>query len=150
MKHFEILMCFDSPQVKWYMKFSTKNIVYDLPLKFPNDLRLRILGNEEITEKFQKWVEAELSTQSPFQEKKLLLVVKNYTKASIKVSYPVQFCLISWYCLITFSRDCSICLNNFWMCLIIPEYVLICLNMPEYTWIYLNLPECFLFYMSQL
>ena len=70
MKHFKILMCFDSPQVKWYMKFSTKNIVYDLPLKFPNSLKLRILGNEEITEKFQKWVEAELSTQSPFQEKK--------------------------------------------------------------------------------
>ena len=150
MKHFEIVTCFDSTQVKWYMKSSTKNVVHELPVKFPNNLRLRILGNQEIVEKFQKWVEAELSTQPPFQEKFLLLVVKNYIKTGIKVSYPVQFCLISWNCVINFIRDCKIYLNNFWMSLNIPECVLIYLNMREYTWIYLNLSEWLLFYMPQL
>ena len=82
MKHFKILVCFDSPQVKWYMNSSTKNIVYELPLEFPNDLRLASLENQEIMEKFQKWVEAELSIHSTFEV--LLLVAKNYTKAGIK------------------------------------------------------------------
>ena len=36
---------FHSPQVKWYLISSTKNIVYQLPHELPNDLRLRKLGN---------------------------------------------------------------------------------------------------------
>ena len=51
------------------MNSSTKHIVYELPLKLPNDLRLRTFGNQEIMEKLKKYVEAELSTQSTFQEK---------------------------------------------------------------------------------
>ena len=45
MKHFKILVWFYSPQVKWCMKFSTKQIVYKLPHEFLNDLTLRILGH---------------------------------------------------------------------------------------------------------
>ena len=40
MKHFKILVRFDSPQVKWYMKSSTKNI-YELP----DGLSRRVVGN---------------------------------------------------------------------------------------------------------
>ena len=69
MKHFKILISFDSPQLKWYIKSSTKNITYELPLEFPNDSRLTIIGNQEIMQKFQKWLEVELSTQSTFQQK---------------------------------------------------------------------------------
>ena len=36
------------------MNSSSKNIVYELPLEFPNDLRLASLENQEIMEKFQK------------------------------------------------------------------------------------------------
>ena len=54
-----------------------------------------ILGNSEIVGKTQKWVEAEPSTQSPFQKKNLVLVIKNYSETDIKVSHPVQFCFIS-------------------------------------------------------
>ena len=36
----------------------------------------------------------------------LVLVVKNYTKADIKVSCPAQICLISWHCFINFVSDC--------------------------------------------
>ena len=69
MKHFKILVWFDSPQVKWYMKSSTKDIAYELPYELPNDLRLRILGSSEIVEKTQKWVVADPTTQSPFRKK---------------------------------------------------------------------------------
>ena len=75
MKHFRVLVWFDSPQVKWYMKSSTKNIVYELPHELPNDLRL----------KSQEWVEVEPSTQSPFHKKTLVPVIKNYTKTDIKI-----------------------------------------------------------------
>ena len=67
MKLFKILVWFNS----LHMKSSTKNIVYKLTHKLPNNLRLKILGNSEIMGKTQKWVEAEPSSQSPFQEKKL-------------------------------------------------------------------------------
>ena len=43
-------------------------MVYELPHKFPNNLRLRILGNKEILGKSQIWVEALPSAQPPFQK----------------------------------------------------------------------------------
>ena len=36
---------------------SIANLVYELPHKLPNDLRLRILGNQEILGKSHIWVE---------------------------------------------------------------------------------------------
>ena len=89
MKHFKILVWLNSPQVKWYMK------------------------NSEIMKKTQSWVEEKPSTQSAFQKKKILvLVVKNCAKTDIKVSRPVQFCLISWLCFINFDRDCSLVIGR--------------------------------------
>ena len=57
----------DSPQVKQKLIFSIANLVYELPHELPNDLRLRILGNQEKLEKFQILVETQHSTQSPFK-----------------------------------------------------------------------------------
>ena len=54
MKHFKILVWFDSPQVKWHRKSSTKSIVYELPHEFPSDSKLKILGNSKIWGKTQK------------------------------------------------------------------------------------------------
>ena len=42
----------DSPQVKQKVISSIANLVYELPHKFPNDWRLRTLGNKEILGKF--------------------------------------------------------------------------------------------------
>ena len=36
---------------------SIANLVHELPHELPKDLRLRILGNKEILEKSQIWVE---------------------------------------------------------------------------------------------
>ena len=54
MKELNILEWFDSPQDKWYMKYSTKNIVYKFPREVLQDLRLRITRNQKIMEKSQK------------------------------------------------------------------------------------------------
>ena len=47
------------------MKSSTKTIVYEMPHELS---RLRTLGNSEIMEKTQKWVEAESTAQSHVQK----------------------------------------------------------------------------------
>ena len=46
----------ESPQVKRYFISSITSVVHELPDELPNDLRLRILGNQEILEKCQMWV----------------------------------------------------------------------------------------------
>ena len=37
--------------------FSVANLVYELPHELPNNLRLRILGNKEISKNYQIWVD---------------------------------------------------------------------------------------------
>ena len=68
---------------------SIANLVYELPHELPNDLRLRILGNEEMLGKSQIWVEP--ISQSPFQKLILVTAVKNHAKLDIKLvlSCPV-------------------------------------------------------------
>ena len=48
----KFLYSFLSPQVKQNF-MSIKNIIYKLPGDLPNDLRLRILGNKKMVEKYQ-------------------------------------------------------------------------------------------------
>ena len=48
----------DSPQAKPNLVSSIKNFVFKLPDKMPNDLRLRILENQEMLEKSQIYVKA--------------------------------------------------------------------------------------------
>ena len=43
---------FNSPQVKIWAIVTYKHGIYELPHEFPNDIRLRILGNLEILGKF--------------------------------------------------------------------------------------------------
>ena len=47
--------------------FSTDLIRYKLPQELPNDVKLRILGDQEILGKSQNWVITQLSAQSLLQ-----------------------------------------------------------------------------------
>ena len=58
----------ESPQINEYLISSITNLVQELPHKLPNNLRLRILGNQKILEKCQVWVEMQPSAQSSFHE----------------------------------------------------------------------------------
>ena len=48
---------FLSPQEKQRVIISYKHDIYELPHELPNDLRLRILENQEITGKSQNFIE---------------------------------------------------------------------------------------------
>ena len=48
---------FLAPHVKQSVIISRKHGIYELPHKLPNDLRLRILGNQAVSEKFQNFIE---------------------------------------------------------------------------------------------
>ena len=56
---------FDSPQAKPNFMTITRNFLYMLPGKLLNDLRLKILSYQEISEKCQNFLES--SVQSSFQ-----------------------------------------------------------------------------------
>ena len=56
---------FDSPQAKPNFMTITRNFLYMLPGKLLNDLRLKILSYQEISEKCQTFLES--SVQSSFQ-----------------------------------------------------------------------------------
>ena len=49
------------------MIISNKHGIYELPHELPNELRLRILGNEEISGKSQNFMELKPSAQSSSQ-----------------------------------------------------------------------------------
>ena len=70
----------DSPQVKQNLISTITNFVCELPHELQNGLRLITLGNQEILEKPQIWVE---TVSNP--EKKLAISVKKYAEADIKV-----------------------------------------------------------------
>ena len=55
---YNILVKIDSPQVKRNLIISIANLVHQLPQELPNDLRFRILGNKEILEKSQIWMDS--------------------------------------------------------------------------------------------
>ena len=50
---------FYSSQVKRDVISSTANFVPELPHESPTDLRLKILGNQEISEKSGSWLQAQ-------------------------------------------------------------------------------------------
>ena len=60
----------DLPQVKQKLVSSTKNLVYKFPHELPNNLRLRMLGNQEIIKKSQIWLVSYSSAQPVSQKLK--------------------------------------------------------------------------------
>ena len=94
--NFMMFQCMSiSPQVIVHSRrtliSSIINLVYELPHQLLNDLRLESLGNQELIENFQIWVETYRSAQSPFQKVTFGNINQKVRKSSIKVfqSYPI-------------------------------------------------------------
>ena len=82
--HFLIIqLTSESPQVKPYLISSVTNLVHKLPHELLNNLRLRILGNQEILGKCQMWVQTQPNAQSSFQT----LNVDNSCQKTCKIRY---------------------------------------------------------------
>ena len=71
---------FLSSQVIQSVIISNKHGLYEWPHELPNDLRLIILGNQEILEKSQDVVELRSSAQSSSQNENFLNTSKNPVK----------------------------------------------------------------------
>ena len=82
---FDISLRSKSPQVKRYLISNIRNLVQELPHELPNDLRLRVVRNEEILENYQILVETQPSVQSPFQK----LNVDNSCQKTRKIRYYI-------------------------------------------------------------
>ena len=61
----------DSPQVKRTLTSSITNLVSEQRHELSNDVRLRILGKQEITKTSKSWVKTQPSAQSHLQNLKL-------------------------------------------------------------------------------
>ena len=64
-----------SPQVKRSVMISNKHCIYELPDELSNDLKLRILGKQEILGKSQNFIELLPSAESPPPEMKISLAL---------------------------------------------------------------------------
>ena len=56
---------FVSSQVKWCVIITYKHGIYEFPYELPNDFRLRILENYEISGKCINFIELQPTVQSP-------------------------------------------------------------------------------------
>ena len=82
---------FVSPQVKQCAIITNEHGIYELPHELPNDLRLRILQNQERSGNFLKLIEPSPIAQSSFQNKFLLLLGKTLEKQKLNFSRSVLF-----------------------------------------------------------
>ena len=84
------------------MLASIANLVYELPHELPNDLRVRILGNKEMSVKSQSCVDTQPSAQSPFQKVKVgntsptttqqyMSVYQNFLTFSVLLDFCISF-----------------------------------------------------------
>ena len=76
---------FLSPQVKRIVIISNKHGIYELPNELPNDFRVRILGNQEISGRSQIFKELYPSVQSSSQNESFVNTSKNSSKNEIKL-----------------------------------------------------------------
>ena len=84
-QHFLIIQLrSESSQIKRYLRSSITNLVHELPHELSNDLRPRILGNQEILEKCQMWVETQPNAQFSLQN---IIADNSYQKTSKIRSY---------------------------------------------------------------
>ena len=62
------ILCFSTASThrkcRWDLVFNTINFVYQLSHEFQNDLRVGFLGNQEILDEAQNWVETQPTPQS--------------------------------------------------------------------------------------
>ena len=84
------------------MVASIANLVNELPPELPNDLRLRILGNKEMSVKPQSFVDTQPSSQCPFQKLKVdnssptttqqyMSVYQNFLTFSVLLDFCISF-----------------------------------------------------------
>ena len=75
------------------MVISNKYGIYELPHELPDDLRLTILGNQEISGMSQNFIGLEPSAQSYSQNGNFVNTSKSLLKTNVCLQYFVNGCL---------------------------------------------------------
>ena len=99
---------FLSPQVKRWMIITYRHGIYELPHELKNNLKLRILGNQEISAKYLNLIEWQPSVQSPCKNKNFAITSKSSKKQRLNFSRGVLFHTKTRVCLKYFVADCRI------------------------------------------
>ena len=76
---------FLSPQAKRMVIISTKQVIYELPHKFLDDLKLRIFGNKKTLKISQISTQLEPSAQSSSKREILSILAGNCSKIQIEL-----------------------------------------------------------------
>lgn len=87
---FQLKSRFHSLQITRSLISSIKKLIYELPHKLSNELRLTVLKNMQLLGKLQYCVAIDSNCQSPWKGKSLALEFKNYAKAEIKFFWLTQ------------------------------------------------------------
>ena len=82
----------ESLQVKRHLIYHIINLLHKLPQVLGDDLRLRILGNLEMLEKYQMLVETQPSAQSSFQ----ILNVNSGSEKAREIRYHIFQVLLTF------------------------------------------------------
>ena len=98
---------FLSPQVKRSLITNNKHIIYQLPYKLPNDLRLRVLVKYEISGKCQNFKELQPSGQYSSQNENFINTRKKlFEKQKLNFSCSSRSHIKIRVCLKHFVLDC--------------------------------------------
>ena len=96
-----------SPQIKQWLISNIKKIVYELPREFRDNLRLKILENQEMLGKFKIWLRQNLMPSLSSRNKTFVIAAYKITQQLSKFSLLVQFYLFFFsLCSKYFVKDC--------------------------------------------
>ena len=84
MRRFDVWANFLSPQVKWAGIINKKHGIYGLSHELPNKLRLKNLGNEEMSENSQNFIELLPSSKSSLEMKTLLALANIFSGSELE------------------------------------------------------------------
>ena len=85
--------------------------MYDLPHELPNDLRLKILGNQEVSEKFLNFIESQPRVQSPCKNEYFVNTSKKtLEKQKLNISLSALLDMKTRVSLKYFVNDCRLTL----------------------------------------
>ena len=106
---FHVLAQFLFTKSETELVFITRKWVYELLHELSNELRLRILGNEEIERKFLKCLDFMENTHPTTQNPNFRGFDKISQKSSCKTfQRKIRFCLVLSICLQPFVQDCTL------------------------------------------
>ena len=121
---------------KWSKAWSNKHGIYEFHYELSNNLRLRIIGNYEISRKSQNFIELKPSAQSFSKNKNFVILANNCWKIEIDF-FPVVHYFTEKLKFVSNSLSMNLGKNSENFCLA-PRCKI---NQPRWVWIFYIFPR---------